>query len=90
MDTKTGEIKHFTNDDLNKMFEDQTEVSKKDKWTKFFANKGLADLSEIFKQGKVIEIEGTQWEIRRADIKVGKPGKMTLKLRGVGEVTQEE
>lgn len=69
MNTNTGEVV-----EIPEALSDNFDVQLDKPWVK---------LSDIFKTGKAIEIEGTHWEIRRADIRPGNPAKMLLKLRSL-------
>ena len=39
------------------------------------------DISDMFKKGRILQVEDTYWEIRRANIKANRQGHITLKLK---------
>lgn len=77
MNTETGEI---------------VEVKPEDELTKFHNERQgeWVRLNMIFRKGKIIEVEGTYWEVRRADIRAGNPGKLLLKLVSAPAPVKEE
>ena len=76
MNIDTGEVRNLES------LADLIDVKKSRTWV---------DLEAIFKKGRIFELDGTRWEIRRADIRPGTPGRVVLKLRGMrAVVTREE
>ena len=48
-----------------------------------FVPDNFKPISEIFGEGNIIKIEGTTWRVVKAYIQPGKPGRMTIRLRGM-------